>query len=228
MKTVASRKTTTVHGLVPLFAIALLAQATPAGGQKFPSRAEEMKAKQEQADQQEAKKAQAKQEEIARQEREKAGAPTKIGGSVKPVASDAEARAIAEKAAHFEKVYRERAARIDRLTSIYKKKGDQAKVDELQTMRDKLDDRHENAMQGFRKQLGEDRWARTEKHWGGPSARALQVRNERANENAAERDARKAQKEAEGKTEKPESPPRKKADEERPKEKPPGQSGKDR
>src|ERR1700741_2027109 len=121
----------------------------------------------------------------------------------KPVTSEAEARKIAEKAAHFERVYRERAARIDRLKQIYREKGAETKLAELKEMRERLDKRHENAMQGFRRQLGEGRWAKVEKHMGGPSARALEVRNERANENAAERDARKAQKEAEGKQEKP-------------------------
>ena len=205
MDRTTSRKSSMVHGLAPLFAIALFAQNPPPGDQKFPSRAGEAKAKQEPA----------KKGEPAPAER------------AKPAESDAQARAIAEKAAHFEKVYRQRAARIDRLMAIYKEKGDAAKVAELQGMRDQLDKRHENAMKGFRKDLGEERWAQVEKHWGGPSARALSVRNEHANENAAEHEARKAQKGAEGKPEKPEAPPAKKPNEERPKEKPPG-GGKDR
>ncbi|MFN0006290.1 MAG: hypothetical protein ACKVXR_00155 [Planctomycetota bacterium] len=129
----------------------------------------------------------------------------------------AEARTIAQKAAQFEKAYRDRAARIDRLQAIYKKEGAETKLVELREMRARLDKRHANAMQGFRKQLGEERWAKVEKHLGGPSARALEVRNERANENAAERDARKAQKEAEGKEPKP---PRTKEREDKPKDKP--------
>ena len=214
-----SRKSATAHGLVPLFAIALLVQTPPAGTQRFPSRAEEMKAKQEQTKQKEAEQEAAKKGDVPPKER------------AKPVDSDAEARATAEKAAHFEKVYRERSARIDRLMAIYKEKGDTAKVAELQAMHDQLEKRHENAMKGFRQDLGEERWAKVEKHWGGPSARALEVRNEHANENAAEHAARKAEKGAEGKTEKPEKPeppPQKKPGDERPKEKPPGHGGKDR
>ena len=119
-----------------------------------------------------------------------------------------EARATAVKAAHYEKVHRERMARIRRLIAVYQQKGDEAKVAELQAMRDQLEKRHENAMQGFRRQLGEARWAQVEKHVKGPSARALEVRNERANENAAERDARKAQKEAEKAEKKQEERPK--------------------
>ena len=173
--------------------IAFLLLAVPtAASQEFPSRAPEAKAQQEKAEKAEAQKAREKQEEISRKEREKAGTPARV-------ATDAEARTVAEKAAHFEKVYRERAARIDRLIDVYRKKGDAAKVAELQGMREQLTKRHTNAMQGFRAQLGEERWTKVEKHWGGPSARALEVRNPHANENAAEREARKAQKEAEGK-----------------------------
>lgn len=207
MKPVAWRQTTATTSAIAILAVAALAQTAPPANQKFPSRAEEVKAKQE---------------EVAKKERETPATPPKVA------ASDAEARTIAETASHFEKAYRERAARIDRLLAIYEKKGDRAKVVELQAMRDQLEDRHANAMQGFRKQLGEERWTKVEKHFGGPSARALEVRNERANENAAERDVRKAHKEAEGKVEKPENPPQKKKDEERPKEKPPGRSGQGR
>jgi len=212
----SSKQSTTVHGLIPLFAIALLAQANPPANRQFPSRADEVRAQREAAEKQEAAKAQAKKQETPPKER------------ANPVESEAEARAVAEKAAHFEKVYRERSARIERLLVIYRKKGDQAKVAELQSMHDKLEKRHQNAMQDFRKELGEQRWAKVEKHWGGPSARALEVRNERANENQAEHEARKAQKEAEGRVEKPQTPPQKKPDENRPKDKPPGQGGKDR
>ena len=132
-------------------------------------------------------KVQDKPEVRVKQEREEVVRPVK----------DAEAPTIAQKAAHFEKVYRERVARIDRLKQVYREKGDETKLAELKEMRERLDKRHDNAMHGFRQQLGEARWAKVEKHMGGPSARALEVRNERANENAAERDARKAQKEAE-------------------------------
>jgi len=76
----------------------------------------------------------------------------------------AEARAIAQKAAHFEKVYRDRVARIDRLQEIYREKGAEKPLAELKEMRAKLEKRHANAMEGFRKQLGEGRWAKVEKH----------------------------------------------------------------
>lgn len=146
------------------------------------------------------------------EEREKPATPPK------PVTSDAEARKIAEKAAHFEKVYRDRAARLDRLRQIYREKGAETKLAELKEMSAALEKRHANAMEGFRKQLGEGRWAKVEKHIGGPSARALEVRNDRANENAAEREARKAQKEAEkGQDAKP---PKNKDREDKPKDKP--------
>jgi hypothetical protein len=178
--------------------VALAALAAPSAAQEF-KRTEEPKARQGETP------------------RPAAGAKT----------ADAEARAIAQKAAHFEKVYRERQARIRKLLAIYREKGDEAKIRELQDMQAKLEKRHTNAMQGFREQLGADRWAKVEKHMGGPSARALEVRNEHANENAAERDARKAQKEAEGHRppeKKPEERPKPPEKDARSKEKPPGAS----
>jgi len=195
MKFVAT--TAAALALAVLVPAAARAQSEP---KRFPSHAEEVKQKQD---------AERKAEE--QKERERAANPPK------PVTTDAEARSVAEKAAQFEKAYRERSARIGRLMAIYQKKGDQAQVDDLKLMRERLDKRHENAMHGFRQQLGETRWAGVEKHFGGPSARALEVRNEHANENAAERDARKAKKEAEGKEAKPE---KKKEHEEKPKDKP--------
>lgn len=143
-------------------------------------------------------------------------------------APTAEAREIAKKAAHFESIHRDRIARMDRLISIYTAKGDRAKVAQLQALREKQMKRHDNAMEGFRKQLGPDSWGRLEKEMKGPSARARQVRDEHANQNEREREARKAAKEGQpgGKPEKPPEKPKDDAhDKERSKEKPPGRPG---
>jgi hypothetical protein len=77
-----------------------------------------------------------------------------------PTTTTDEQREIAKKAAHFESVHRERQARMNRLIRIYQQKGDVAKVAKLQEMKTKEDTRTENAMAGFRKQLGEENWGR--------------------------------------------------------------------
>ena len=77
-----------------------------------------------------------------------------------PTTTTDEQREIAKKAAHFESVHRERQARMNRLIRIYQEKGDAAKVAKLQEMKAKEDTRTENAMAGFRKQLGEENWGR--------------------------------------------------------------------
>lgn len=124
--------------LAPLAIGLFLARAALAGTetnqQPFPSRADQEK----------------RPAETAPKERSKTG-----GGDEK---------SIAEKAAHYEAVHQERMARIRRLLGIYKEKGETEKVAELQTMRDKLEKRHTNAMQKFREQLGEDRWTKVENH----------------------------------------------------------------
>jgi hypothetical protein len=208
-------------------ALALLVLGAPAASQTFKSKAEEKKPLREQALQKQAER------DASKQERQVSGEVKRIGAG-----DDAEARSVAEKASHYEKVHRERMARIHRLESVYKAKGDETKVAELQAMASGLEKRHANAMKGFREQLGDERWAKVEKHWRGPSARALEVRNERANENAAARDARKASKEGDVSPEKRGKPAEgardeKKPAEERPKadkpprskEKPPGRNG---
>src|SRR5690349_4029624 len=118
----------------------------------------------------------------------------------KPDAPAANPREVAKKAAHFEKVHRDRIARIDRLIVVFKQKGDSAKVTELEALRAAQLKRHENGMAGFRKQLGNEHFAKLEKELKGPSARAREMRNERANENEREHDARKGEKD--GKPEK--------------------------
>ena len=89
---------------------------------------------------------------------------------------NAEKREIAKKAAHFESVHRDRIARIDRLIAIYTAKGDRAKVTELEALRESQMKRHDNAMEGFRKQIGSDDWGRFEKEIKGPGERAQKVR----------------------------------------------------
>ena len=91
--------------------------------------------------------------------------------AVKPSPRDAESdREIARKAAHFAQIHRVRQARIDRLIRIYKAKGDTAKVAKLEALRAKEDKRTQNAIEGFRKRLGEENWGRVnselQKHHG--------------------------------------------------------------
>ncbi|HEV8112866.1 MAG TPA: hypothetical protein VGR31_08820 [Planctomycetota bacterium] len=87
-----------------------------------------------------------------------------------PTTTTDEQREIAKKAAHFEAVHRERQARMNRLIRIYQQKGDAAKVAKLEEMKAKEDKRTENAMAGYRKQLGEENWGRVnseiKKHHG--------------------------------------------------------------
>jgi hypothetical protein len=179
--------------VLPRYLLSLVVLAGTAASQGFPSRADEVKR--------------------PGQEAPKEGR--------KPTAP--EAKSIAEKAAHYESVHQERMARIRRLLAVYKEKGDRDKMTELHAMQDKLEKRHANAMQKFREQLGEERWAKVDRHIRGPSARALEVRNERANENAAERDARKAEGKIEKQGEERTKPEKEK--EERSKEKPPPRNG---
>lgn len=141
--------------------------------------------------------------------------------------SNAEAREIAKKAAKFEAVHRDRIARIDRLIVVYTGKGDRAKVTELEALRESLMKRHGNAMDGFRKQLGEGGWGRFEKEMKGPSERARAVRNEHANENEKEREARKAAEEHKGGEKPVREKPKEGADgKEHPKDKPARPGGK--
>jgi hypothetical protein len=86
------------------------------------------------------------------------GAPAPAA-KVDPAVSE-EQREIAKKAAHFEQVHRERTARMNRLIRIYKAKGEDAKVAKLEEMKAKEQKRTDNAMAGFRKQLGDENWGR--------------------------------------------------------------------
>ena len=139
------------------------------------------------------------------------------GEAQKPDAPAANPREVAKKAAHFESMHRDRIARIDRLIAIFKQKGDGAKVAELEALRAAQLKRHENGMAGFRKQLGNEHFAKLEKELKGPSARAREMRNEHANENEREHEARKSEKDG-----KPaEKPPHEKSD--APKKEPPHQ-----
>ena len=85
-------------------------------------------------------------------------------------ATAAEQRDIAKKAAHFEHNSRMVQARLDRLISIYKRKGDNEKVAKLEAMKAQQQKRSANAMAGFRKKLGEENWGRLnsemQKHHG--------------------------------------------------------------
>ncbi len=87
-----------------------------------------------------------------------------------------ERREIAKKAAHFESSYRSRAARINRLIGIYKAKGDDAHVAQLERMREKLEVRREHAMEGFRKDLGETGFKSVQGQVNGKGRRSLEER----------------------------------------------------
>ena len=67
-------------------------------------------------------------------------------------------RDIAKKAAYYARRSRDQQARIDRLIQIYTQKGDREKVSKLEGMRAQLAKRTDNAMEGFRKRLGDEKW----------------------------------------------------------------------
>ena len=87
-----------------------------------------------------------------------------------------ERRAIAQDAARFEAKYRNALARIHRLTEIYKEKGDEERVLQLERLKDKLAVRREHAMEGFRKELGEAGFQRIRTQLEGGARRALEER----------------------------------------------------
>jgi hypothetical protein len=87
-----------------------------------------------------------------------------------------ERRAVAQDAARFEANYRSAVARIDRLISVYQSKGDQEKVIQLERMRERLAVRREHALEGFRKDLGEEEFQRVQGQLHGGGRRALEER----------------------------------------------------
>jgi hypothetical protein len=99
---------------------------------------------------------------------ERPPAPPKGGRSVE------ERRAVAQDAARFEANYRSAVARIDRLISVYQAKGNQEKVTQLERMRDQLAVRREHALEGFRRDLGEDGFQRVQGQLQGGGRRGLQ------------------------------------------------------
>jgi len=129
-------------------------------------------------------------------------------------------RDVARQAANYESVHRGQTARIDRLIAIYTAKGDRAKVTELQAMRERLMQRHRNAMGGFQRQMGPDAWGRLEKEMQGSSARARTARSQNATEDERKRAARESANERQ-RTERAERPKPAPRPQERPQEKPP-------
>lgn len=91
-----------------------------------------------------------------------------------------ERRAIAQDAARFESMYRNAVARIHRLTEIYKAKGDQEHVLQLERLRERLAVRREHALEGFRKDLGEAGLQRVQKQLEGGGRKALEERAKKA------------------------------------------------
>jgi hypothetical protein len=87
-----------------------------------------------------------------------------------------ERREIAQKAAHFEAQYRSHVARVNRLIGIYKAKGDDAHVTQLERMREKLEVRREHAMEGFRKDLGDAGFQNVQSQVNGKGRRAIEER----------------------------------------------------
>ena len=121
-------------------------------------------------------------------------------------------REIARKAAHFEANYRNRVARVQRLLEVYRAKGDETHVTELQRLKEKLDLRRQHAMQGFRERLGDAGFKRYEQQVNGGARRKLDPE-------------RRKQKETERPAPEPTPPERTPPDrpgEETNKEKPPG------
>lgn len=107
-------------------------------------------------------RAQAEKDRIEKARIEQRRKEAQEGRAAPPALRIEERREIAKKAAHFESSYRSRVARINRLIGIYKAKGDDAKVAQLEQMRQKLDVRREHAMEGFRRDLGDSGFQRVQ------------------------------------------------------------------
>ena len=90
-----------------------------------------------------------------------------------------ERRAIAKDAARFESKYRNAVARINRLIEVYKGKGDQEHVLQLERLRERLAVRREHAMEGFRKELGEAGFQRMQGQLQGEARRSLEQRTKK-------------------------------------------------
>ncbi len=86
-----------------------------------------------------------------------------------------ERRAVAQDAARFEANYRSAVARIDRLISVYQSKGNQERVTQLERLRDQLAVRREHALEGFRRDLGEEGFQRVQGQLQGGGRRALEA-----------------------------------------------------
>lgn len=89
-------------------------------------------------------------------------------------------RAVAQDAARFEANYRSTVGRLNRLISVYEAKGDQEKVMQLERMRERLAVRREHALEGFRRDLGEDGFQRVQGQLQGGGRRALEERARKA------------------------------------------------
>lgn len=101
-----------------------------------------------------------------------------------------ERRAIAQDAARFEAKYRSAVARVDRLMEVYKEKGDAEKVLQLERLRDRLAIRREHALEGFRRDLGEDGFQRVRGQLEGGGRRGLEERAKKAKPPGASGDGR--------------------------------------
>jgi hypothetical protein len=107
-------------------------------------------------------------------------APERPAASPSGARSVEERRAVAQDAARFEANYRSAVARIDRLISVYQSKGNQEKVLQLERMRDQLAVRREHAMEGFRRDLGDEGFHRVQGQLQGGGRRAVEERAKKA------------------------------------------------
>lgn len=114
-------------------------------------------------------KAQAERDRIEKARIEQRRKEAQEGRAAAPPMRIEERREIAKKAAHFEANYRSRVARINRLIGIYKAKGDDAHVAQLEQMRQKLEVRREHAMEGFRHDLGDSGFQHVQGQLNGPA-----------------------------------------------------------
>jgi len=114
-------------------------------------------------------------QERAQEGRERPATPAPVRAGVPPkngVPAE-QRRAVAQDAARFEANYRTAVGRINRLISVYQAKGDQEKVMQLERLRERLDVRREHALEGFRRDLGEDGFRRVQGQLQGGGRRAL-------------------------------------------------------
>lgn len=104
----------------------------------------------------------------------------------RPVTDAARGAGPAARLAEVELKHAKDAARIDKLMEVYREKGDQEKVTQLEQMRERANKIHKKHLAGLEREFGPERFkaarATLAEHRGGPSERGLEMRSDRADE----------------------------------------------